>query len=78
MPKKKLLIFIITYKASYRLNEVIKKISFKNLSSYNTSILISDDASGDDTIKYAKNIKSKIKKIFLLISIKKILVMEVI
>ena len=56
MPKKKLLIFIITYKASYRLNEVIKKISFKNLSSYNTSILISDDASGDDTIKYAKSI----------------------
>ncbi len=62
MPKKKLLIFIITYKASYRLNEVIKKISFKNLSSYNTSILISDDASGDDTIKYAKSIKSKMKK----------------
>ena len=62
MSKKKLLIFIITYKASYRLNEVIKRIPFKNLTNYNTSILISDDASGDDTIEYVKNIKNKMKK----------------
>ena len=62
MSKKKLLIFIITYKASFRLDEVIKKIPLKNLSSFDTNILISDDASGDDTIEYARRIKKKINK----------------
>ena len=47
--KEKLLIFIITYKASSRLNNVYKKIDLKKLKKYNVKILISDDLSGDDT-----------------------------
>jgi len=62
MPKKKLLIFIITYKASHILSEVYKKIPFKKLSKYNVSLLLSDDASRDDTLYYIKNIKENHKK----------------
>ena len=62
MPKKKLLIFIITYKASFRLSEVYRNIPLKKLLKYNTTLLISDDASGDDTIFYARKIKEKHKK----------------
>tara|TARA_B100000029_G_scaffold309645_1_gene302179 strand:+ start:252 stop:998 length:747 start_codon:yes stop_codon:yes gene_type:complete len=57
--KKKLLIFIISYKASYRVLNVYKKIPFKKLKKYKTKLLISDDASKDDTIYYAKKIKNK-------------------
>ena len=61
--KKKILIFIITYKASYRLLKVYKSIPFKKLKKYKINVLISDDKSGDDTIKYAHKISSKNKNI---------------
>ena len=57
--KKKLLIFIISYKASFRVFNVVKKIPFKKLNIYKTKLLISDDASRDDTIYYAKKTKNK-------------------
>ena len=56
MKKKKLLIFIITYKASFRLQTVCNKIPFNKLKKYKTTLLISDDESKDDTIKYARKI----------------------
>ena len=59
----KILIFIITYKASYRIKKVINEIPFNFLKKYNYKILISDDCSDDDTIKNINNIKSKIKNI---------------
>jgi len=62
MAKKKVLIFIIAYKASYRIKDVFDKIPFKKLKNYKLEILISDDASNDDTIKYAKKIKKKKKQ----------------
>ena len=62
MSKKKLLIFIVSYKASFRLMDVYKKIPFKKLSKYKTYLLLSDDASGDDTINYAKKLKINIKR----------------
>ena len=60
--KKKILIFIITYKASYRLLDVYNNIPFKKLKKYKINVLISDDKSEDDTIKYARKIYSKKKK----------------
>ena len=64
MGKKKLLIFIITYKASFRLIVVYNKIPFNKLTNYKTSLLISDDASGDDTTRHAKKLKNQNQKIF--------------
>ena len=61
--KKKVLIFIITYQASYRLLEVYNAIPFKKLKKYKINILISDDKSSDDTIKYARKIYSRNKNI---------------
>ena len=61
--KKKILIFIITYKASYRLLKVYKSIPFKKLKKYKVNVLISDDESCDDTIKYAHKISLKSKNI---------------
>ena len=65
--KKKILIFIITYKASFRLRDVFDKIPFKKLNKYNISVLISDDASNDNTVLFAQKIikKNKNKKILL-------------
>ena len=65
MTKKKILIFIITYKASHRLKKVFEQIPFKKLNKYKISILISDDKSGDDTFCYAKKIKKNNKNIFI-------------
>ena len=65
MKKKKVLVFIITYKASYRLLDVFKKISFNKDKSFDLSVLISDDNSKDDTFDYAKKIKSKKKKVII-------------
>ena len=62
MVKKKILIFIITYKASFRVGDVFNKIPFKKLNNYKTSILISDDASKDNTIFFAKKILRKNRK----------------
>ena len=63
--KKKLLIFIISYKASFRVKEVFDKIPFKKLKNFRINVLISDDCSLDDTIDYAKKIKKKDKRVFL-------------
>tara|TARA_B100001121_G_scaffold308435_1_gene332427 strand:- start:864 stop:1589 length:726 start_codon:yes stop_codon:yes gene_type:complete len=60
--KKKILIFIISYNASHRLIRVFKRINFKKFKNYNVKILISDDRSNDDTIKYIKKIFSKNKR----------------
>ena len=57
--KKKILIFIITYKASYRLKKIFNLIEFKKLKKYNLKILIIDDNSKFDTIKIAKEIYKK-------------------
>ena len=54
--KKKILLFIVTYNASFRILTVIKKIKKINKKSDNYSILISDDFSKDDTIEYLKKI----------------------
>ena len=59
----KILLFIVTYKASYRIRKVINEIPFKYLSRYNYKILISDDCSNDNTLKHIKEIKKKHKKV---------------
>ena len=64
--KKKILIFIITYEASFRLKKVFDLIKFKKLKNYEIKILISEDNSGDDTLKIAKQIKEKNKSIVFL------------
>ena len=60
--KKKILIFIITYYSSYKLKEVFNLIPFKKLKKYKIKVLISDDQSKDDTIKYAIKIQKTNKK----------------
>ena len=60
--KKKILIFIITYKAKHRVVDVYKKIPFKKLSKFDCNVLISDDASKDETVEFIKKIQGK--KIF--------------
>lgn len=58
--KKKLLIFVVTYKASFRIFNLIKKIPFKKLSKFNYQIYISDDNSDDNiSLKYIKLTKYK-------------------
>ena len=52
--KKKLLIFIITYKAKFRVKKVFLKIPFKQLKNIDTHVLISDDKSQDETIDIIK------------------------
>lgn len=57
--KNKVLIFIISYKASHRIEEVYKQIPFYKLKKYYVKTLISDDFSNDDTNFYIKKINSK-------------------
>jgi len=58
--KKKLLIFVVTYKASFRILNLINKIPFNKLSNYNYQIYISDDNSDDNTsLKYINLAKFK-------------------
>ena len=59
--KKKILIFIITYHASFRLKKVFDLIQYKKLKNYNIKTLISEDNSGDDTLEVAKKIHKKNK-----------------
>ena len=59
--RKKILIFIITYKASYRVVDVIKKIPFDYLKDHYFELFISDDCSNDDTINYINQLKLKYK-----------------
>ena len=63
--KKKVLIFILCYKASFRLLKVFNKIPFNKNKDFDLSVLISDDNSKDDTLHYAKKIKLIQKKIFI-------------
>ena len=61
--KKKLLIFIITYKSKYRVKKVFNSIPFNKLKKFYTKVLISDDCSEDETVNLIKKIKGKnIKK----------------
>ena len=60
--KDKILIFIITYKASYRVKKVVQKIPFGYFKNKNYKILISDDDSRDDTLGYIKQIKKNINQ----------------
>jgi glycosyltransferase involved in cell wall biosynthesis len=69
--KKKILIFIITYKASYRLKKIFDLIEFKKLKKYKVKILISDDDSQDDTIEIAEEIYKKNKSLIILKNNKK-------
>ena len=60
--KLKILVFIITYKASFRVLDVFKKLPFVYLKQHNYTIYASDDASKDDTVLYLKKLKQKNKK----------------
>ena len=60
--KKKILIFIISYKASYRILDVYNQIPFKKLKRFKIGVLVSDDYSNDDTAYYIRKIKKN--KIF--------------
>jgi len=60
---QKILIFIITYKASFRVIDVIEKIPFGYIKKLNYEVYISDDNSNDDTITYIENIKKKYPEI---------------
>ncbi len=66
--KKKILIFIITYKAQKRVYNVFKKINFGKLKKYKSFLLISDDCSNDSTIFYSKKILKKFKHSKLIIN----------
>jgi len=57
--KNKLLIFIISYKASHRIADVYNQIPFNKLKKYYVKTLISDDCSNDDTSEYIKKIYNK-------------------
>ena len=64
--KKKILIFIVTYQSSFRLISIMDKLKKINQKKDVYKILIRDDCSTDDTIKYIKKIKpSKKIKIIL-------------
>ena len=58
--KKKILIFIVTYHASFRILTVLNKIKKINKKKDNFKILISDDCSKDDTIDYINKILPEI------------------
>ena len=61
----KILLFIVTYKASYRVRKVINEIPFSYFKKFNYQILISDDSSNDNTVKHMNNIKKKNKRVIL-------------
>ena len=69
--KKKILIFIITYHASFRIVAVLNKIKKINKKKDDFKVLISDDCSKDDTINYIKKIKFP-KKIKIILNKKNI------
>ena len=60
--KYKILIFIITYKASFRVIDLIKKLPVNYLNKHDFQLYISDDCSNDDTIEHIHKLKSKFKK----------------
>jgi hypothetical protein len=61
----KLLIFIITYKASFRINKIMNEMPYNFLKNHNFKILISDDHSDDDTQNFAIKIKKEYSNILL-------------
>ena len=61
--KKKILIFLTTYYASYRLKKIFDQIPFKKFKNYKIKILISEDNSGDNTQEVAKKIYNKNKSL---------------
>jgi glycosyltransferase involved in cell wall biosynthesis len=61
----KILLFIITYKASHRVAEVVKEIPIYYFKNFNYKILISDDMSQDSTIRYIKRIQQNHKRVIL-------------
>ena len=65
--KKKILIFIVTYHASFRLLDVMNKLKKIDPKNNLYKILISDDRSTDDTIDYIEKIRSS-KKIRIMIN----------
>ena len=69
--KDKILIFIITYKASSLVEKVMQKIPFRYLKNKNYKIYISDDDSNDDTINYIEKIKKRYKSKVIVNYIKK-------
>ena len=59
MLKNKLLVFIVTYNSSFRLKIILNKL--KKIQSHTSfDILVSDDCSNDDTIKYFPTISKRI------------------
>ena len=69
--KKKILIFLITYQASFRLKKVFDLIQFKKFKNYKIKVLISEDNSGDDTLEVAKKIYKENKSLVFLKNNKK-------
>ena len=61
----KVLLFIVTYKASYRIRKVINEIPLKFFKKYNYKILISDDFSNDNTKAHIDYVKKKYKHVIL-------------
>lgn len=61
----KILLFIITYKASHRVAEVVKEIPIYYFKNFNYKILISDDMSQDSTIRHIKRIQQNYKRVIL-------------
>ena len=59
----KILLFIITYKASFRIKKVINEIPLKYFNKHDYKILISDDFSNDNTKTYIKLVKKKNKRV---------------
>lgn len=59
--KFKILIFVITYQASYRVINLIKKIPINYLKKHDFEIYISDDCSKDDTVTYINQLKGVFK-----------------
>ena len=55
----KILIFVITYKASFRVNKIMKEMFHNYVKKYNYKILISDDCANDDTQGLISEIKKK-------------------
>jgi glycosyltransferase involved in cell wall biosynthesis len=60
--KYKILIFIITFKASFRVIDLVKKLPINYLKKHDFQIYVSDDCSNDDTVNYIDKIMHKFSK----------------
>ena len=60
-----ILVFIITYRASFRINKIMDEMPYDYLKKHKFKILISDDHSDDDTKDFAIKIKRKYKNILI-------------